>query len=74
MVIKMKKPDAVRALKIRADLMEKYEIKLKENTEKEIEIMKINSENKCSNCEQIYNVNVNKPGLCSKGGKHEPLY
>ena len=43
MVIRMKKPDTVRSLKIKENLMEKYEMKLKENEIKEIEIMKVNS-------------------------------
>ena len=36
MVIRMKKPEVVREMKIRGDLMEKYEAKLKANLEKEI--------------------------------------
>lgn len=74
MVIRMKKPEAVRELKIRADLMEKYEAKLEANLVKEIEIMKINSENKCSHCSQVYNINVNKAGSCKNGSTHNPLY
>jgi hypothetical protein len=52
--------------------MDRYEIKLKENHIKEIEIMKINNENKCKKCQSDYNINVNKAGSCSKGGPHEP--
>lgn len=74
MVIRMKKPEEVRALQIRADLMQKYETQLQINTEKEIATMKLNNENKCVSCSKIYNVNVNKAGMCAPGKAHEPQY
>lgn len=43
MVIRMRKPEEVRALQIRADLMQKYETQLQINTEKEITTMKLNN-------------------------------
>ena len=74
MVVRMKKPEEVRGLGIKGDLMQKYEVQLKINEEKEIQVMKINNENKCSACAKVYNVNVNKPGVCSPGNPHQPLY
>lgn len=72
MVIRMKKPEVVRTLGIRKDLMEKYEAKLVSNEQEEIKIMKINHENLCAKCDKIYNVNVN--GECAKGGNHKGKY
>lgn len=74
MVIRMKKPEEVRALKINPELMTKYEAKLKVNREEEIKIMKINSENECKVCGKVYNVNVNKNGACSNGKEHAPTH
>lgn len=74
MVIRMKKPEMVRTLGIKKYLMDKYETKLVFNENEEIKIMKINHENKCSNCDKVYNVNINKEGACPKGGKHLAKY
>lgn len=74
MVVRMRKPEEVRALGIKAPLMQKYEQQLLVNEQKEIEVMKINNENKCSACSKVYNVHVNKAGLCSPGKPHEPKY
>lgn len=60
-------------MKIGKELMENYEKKLKENEVKEIEIMKINCENRCKKCEKVYNVNVNKAGACGNGS-HDAMY
>ena len=73
MVIKMKKPEEVRELGIRKDLMVKYEEKLVVNRKKEIDIMKINHENECKNCGKVYNINVNQPKACS-GKPHEASF
>jgi len=54
--------------------MEKYENKLVFNENEEIKIMKINHENKCSHCDKIYKININKDGSCPKAGKHTPKY
>ena len=54
--------------------MEKYEAKLVFNENEEIKIMKINHENKCSKCDKVYNININKEGSCPKGGKHVGKY
>ena len=54
--------------------MARYEEQLKVNEQKEIEVMKINNENKCDQCGKIYNVNVNKAGLCKPGQAHTPKY
>ena len=72
MVIRMKKPEVVRTLGIKKDLMEKYEKKLISNEQEEIKIMKINHENLCTKCDKVYNVNVN--GVCPKGGNHNGKY
>lgn len=45
MIIRMKKPQEVRQLGIKEDLMAQYEQRLVANRQKEIEIMKINHEN-----------------------------
>jgi hypothetical protein len=72
MVIRMKKPEVVRTLGIRKDMMEKYEAKLVSNEQEEVKIMKINHENLCTKCDKVYNVNVN--GACAKGGNHKGKY
>lgn len=54
--------------------MEKYEAKLVFNENEEIKIMKINHENKCSKCDKVYNININKEGSCPKEGKHVGKY
>lgn len=36
--------------------------------------MKINHENKCKNCDKVYNININKEGACPKGSKHAAKY
>ena len=73
MVIRMKKPEAVRALSIRPDLMERYEARLVANRQKEVQIMKMNNENECSRCGAVYNVHVNKGKVCA-GQPHLPAF
>jgi hypothetical protein len=36
--------------------------------------MKINNENECTACKKVYNVNVNKVGMCSNGKEHKPMH
>lgn len=75
MVVRMKKPAEVRALgdKLGEQLMAQYEARLKENRLKQIEIMRINHENECALCGQVYNMNVSQPKAC--GGKpHQPQH
>ena len=73
MVIKMRKPEEVRTLDIRADLMGKYEEKLQSNRLKEIGIMKVNNENECSVCGKVYNIHVKQPKVCG-GNPHQPTF
>jgi len=53
--------------------MARYEAKLVENRGKEIAIMKINNENECSRCGQVYHIHVNKAKSCGQG-THQPLH
>lgn len=52
----------------------RYQAKLQENELKEVEIMKMNSENRCKKCGEVYNVNVNRADSCGGNSSHQPKH
>lgn len=58
---------------ISAEAYARYQAKLHENEKKEIEILKMNNENRCKKCGETYNINVNRADSCGTS-PHQPKY